>query len=669
MSRFSGLVELCGQLVNLPIATRAFQESATAETLHRLHCTFQEQVVRIREQGVENHPLRVTQLYGVFQEMCSLVFQYSEDDHMQSLLEMYLEVYPDSAEHILRFWDRYQFNPSEEGKSVLVQGDVQSGKTAMMILTAFLYLVRNRDVVFLFRNRNADKIQFKTRFQQFVERLREWGYTNRNFYLVDRKDREPSHPCVFLDIYNKKNVKRMTRKLQRRHPATAVLYMDEADIRDDTADIEFKELVDLVGTKLFVSATVQDLLVSDWKITGASIVPLFRSEQYRGMEHTTFIEMVETESGDLDVHDAMNRVIADEWTHPYHPKIVLLSCDRRLNEMNAMMMELRRHRLRQRPLNGSIDQTTWMTYTFEGIRLFHPHIIESELKEYFPRLRREQDDIYLLKTELKNVLRWMAENGGQTVYPMIVIIAGDMASRGINFAYHHPTRQDCNWHLTHQIGLKSKNASCATLNQFMRIFGNHGDDVPLKFYSSKEMMERIRESYRLSKKITHTLHDANEDFHRPEFSRMYTSESCKQIPLVEEVVPRKFLAKKSIRDTFKMVRIEEPALNQDEVPSFHAQTLTAEEIRWMEGKFHEWRGRRDLFISKLMFRIDPIRTYSRVELIRVMEQCGFTHPNPQLLTYFDVNQQTNGYGKIMTCQANHYKMYSELVELHRDIFH
>lgn len=55
-------------------------------------------------------------------------------------------------------------------------------------------------------------------------------------------------------------------------------------------DTEFIKLYQTIGTKLFVTATVQDILVSKWNITGGTMIPLFHSELYRRIGHLEFIE-------------------------------------------------------------------------------------------------------------------------------------------------------------------------------------------------------------------------------------------------------------------------------------------------------------------------------------------------------------------------------------------
>lgn len=638
-----------GYLMNTSNASTVAQLNGRLSVLDR---AFQEKTRYIRTHGLQENSLYVSQLRDIFQEMFSLIFNFSEEEQLRSLLNIYLEVFPREREHILLFLDRYQFQ-SEEQKNILIQGDVQSGKTSMMILTAFLYLVYNRDVVFLFRNKTDDKLQFKTRFEQFVKILKERHYENRNFKIADRGESIPEHPCVFMDIYNKKNVQKLTRQIQRRHPTTAVLYIDEADIRDDTKDREFIELVQTIGTKLFVSATIQDILVSDWKIRGGDIVPLFRSAQYRGFEATEFIELEENEEGELNVEVAIRRVLRDEFVHPTHPKIVLLSCERTISAMNEMMLQW---------MNREMDeQTCILMYTGTGITLYHPLIREDDLKEHFQKVQLKSHGRFRIKTEIKNVLKWMSENGGRTVFPTVMILAGDMASRGINFAYHHPTRSECNWHLTHQIGVKSRHSSCATLNQFMRIFGNHGDDIPLKFYSTRETIERIRQSYTLSKDIMNVLCDVNHLFHREEYQDMDTIEGCKQIPVYTKNVPRKFLAKKKFGTSFQ-THSNEHVINPERKP---IQSLTEEDIRKIRSNIENHNGHdgtnKRRFFEKVT-RLGVNMEFTKADLLKVAEESGYAQPESILPSFYNSTQFNKDSNFLYEVETNVFRIRPEMVD-------
>lgn len=555
VSTFTDLMDLHGTLMNTPSATGLLTDSSVEDSLRKLNSSFHEQSSYIREKGLFNNPLYVCRLKDIYQQMFDIIFSFSMEDKLKSLLDIYLELYPKEREQILLFQQQYTFQDPQD-KTILVQGDVQSGKTSMMILTAFIYLIYDRDVVFLFRNKTDDKKQFVNRFNGFVEKLREKNYHNQNFMVVDRRDKIPNHACVFVDIYSKSNVHAILQKVQRRSPENSVLYIDEADIRDDTRDTEFKQLVDCIGTKLFVSATVQDILVSKWNVRGADVIPLLQSDKYRGIEDTQFIEMIEDEHGRVDIQSAIHQVITEEWNYALHPKILLLSMDRTVQMINKTHKELIRNHIcvdedLTLPLIEPLENPCILSYTGSGITIFSEHITLQDMKEAFGKCKQVGRQTFKVRVQIKDVLKWLSENGGRAVYPTIIIIAGDMASRGINFACHSE-RVDNRWHLTHQIGVKSKNASCATLNQFMRIFGNHGDDIPLKFYSTKDVWTRIQKSYTLSKELVKTIRGETQ-FSHEQFVELNTKEICKQLPIRKDTLPKKFIVKQKLKDAFKVV--------------------------------------------------------------------------------------------------------------------
>lgn len=621
--------------------------------------------------------LHLYELESIMRELIDLVYDKDIDGMVRSILTIYREEFPEEYNNIMTMFHKYNFK--DGAHRAIICGDVQSGKTAIMVLTAILYVVYGRDVVIVCRNKLDDKSQFISRFREIAQVIHSRGYT-QPICIVDRKDKLPKHACVMIDIYSKKNVLRLMTNVQKRN-RQSVAYVDEADVRDDIKDVEFRRLVDSVTMTLFVSATVQDILTSSWKIQGKHIIPLIRKNEYRGIDHVEFIP-VDQDEHTIDVKYAFKRVMDEEWKHEYHPKIVLYSCDRTISGINKTFNEMKHNRLfidDSHSVEFDFQNACIISYAESRIRLFHPHISLDILRQTFPKCKETQPSTFELKTEIKKVLLWLAENGGHHVFETIVIIAGDMANRGINFASFSPN-PNYRWHVTHQIGIKSSNASCATINQFMRIFGNHGDDIPLKFYSIPAMWDRIRKSYILSKTIVNAIR-GNEDgedgttFHTPIFNNMFTDDVCKQLPMNIRRVPQKFIVKKSIENSFLHTERDDltsAVFSDDEV--VEVDHIQDEDIQLTCERFESWKQQDGATkISTFIRLVDPYKVYTKSELIGLLESCGFEHGNADvhLLTYFRhaTNSNQNGYGKLFRrLSPDTYQMYPELVESYMNIF-
>lgn len=500
----------------------------------------------------------------------------------KNLIAIYEKLFSPEATHILKYKSIYSFNKNRSN-SILLKGDIQSGKTAMIILTAMLYLSCERDVILILRNKDDDKKQFKQRFHQFVELLKENGYTNKNFQLIDKHDTSPDHACMFLDLYRKENIKNILNKFTNRNSENTVMYIDEADLRNDIKDKEFNEIFQKIGTKIFVSATIQDILVSRWNIIGNDIIPLFKSEKYRGVENINFVSHDDKSQNGL--FWTFSNIAGDQdysKIDESHPKIVLVHIERSLEYMKKLFNHLIKNQIylddsRYILLNMKFRNMCVMNYTGNGIKIYHQTLNQEELSKEF-KIHSFQNRVADIQTSVKSVLLWMKKNGGKERFPNIIIIAGDMASRGINFACYDETS---NWHLTHQILIKSEQSSSANIVQALRILGNHGDNIPLKVYTTEHIKEIILKSYDLSQEIVNAMIDTDHVHYKSEFKEMTTDTICKNIPISLNNIPKKFLARRKLKDALYICEEEQETYrieNAEEILSL----INIEEGKWIK---------------------------------------------------------------------------------------
>lgn len=513
-----------------------------------------------------NNTLYTSKLVELYQSIITELFGFMPEEHLKSLLEIFAELYPFETIHIKKYLETYKFLSLSKDR-ILLKGDVQSGKTAMMILTAMCYLVCNRDVVFIVRNKNDDKIQLCKRFELFVRDLQEKkNYTNKNFQIIKKIENAPTDSnCVFVEIYRKDNIEKLHTILKTRNPESAVLFVDEADSRDDTTDSEFIDLCNLTGTNLLVSATVQDILVSKWGIRGDTIIPLITSNSYRGINTLKFICKENLNETDELFWTICDIAVDTDYLRirPEHPKILLISIDRTLSVMDNLYDQFKFNRFeigtQMVQLPQEMKDICVIEYTGKGIQMFHWSLNRHEIKNC-----KNGQIIFKKDIAIKDVLLWLAKNGGYVRFPNIVIISGDMASRGINFACWDPEEPKNNWHITHQILMKTKNSSCSTVIQACRILGNHGDNIPLKLYTNKECEEKIKKGNQLTRELIDCITNEQNPFYKTEWKNRYTHEICTHIPIRKSDKPGKFLAKKSEKKCFNLVGDYEPAIPLEE---------------------------------------------------------------------------------------------------------
>jgi hypothetical protein len=528
-------------------------------------------------------------------------------------------LFPHEYKHIITYFDSY-FCRTDKQTSLLLQGDIQSGKTAVMILTALCYLTSNSDVVVVLRNSLDDVTQFTERFETYVSAFKSIKYSDQRFVIAPRNKKAPAHPCVFVVNYMKMNLKKLHSKLAARNSKTSAMIIDEADLR--TNDAEFNLLRKRMNICLFVSATVQDILTTNWNIRCFDVLRLAQNPSYRGLEDLKIITHTLVDADDL-FWTLCDIAIDQECKliRPEHPKIVLLNVDRKISAMTDIYQQLTANSFKLNCLDchsalpKEMQDVCSILYTGNGIRLYH-----SSLGE-------------IVKTNilLKEVLLWLAQTGGANRFPNIVIVSGDMARRGINFACHDPLDQNNSWHLTHQILMGRDNSTCAMVVQACRILGNHGDNIPLKLYCSESTKDKIIKSYRLSEAVTGIFSDRDNKFCRDK--TIFTKEACAALPICRADRPDKYL-RKGVRTAFRWV-------NRGEETIFDAPAQQGiVNLQVMESLFEKWGREKHLQVSKFLHSIDPYKAYTVKEISREF-------PYVQLGHYFGEGSKY-GKGQIFT---------------------
>jgi hypothetical protein len=105
-----------------------------------------------------------------------------------------------------------------------------------------------------------------------------------------------------------------------------VLFIDEADLRRDDFDDDFLQLQKLSDQTVFVSATTQDIIVSNWNIKCCNILEIEKSPFYKGIENIEWVC-----NWDLSSDENYQWIFCDiaycnkiQEFNPYHPIICLI---------------------------------------------------------------------------------------------------------------------------------------------------------------------------------------------------------------------------------------------------------------------------------------------------------------------------------------------------------
>jgi hypothetical protein len=597
----------------------------------------------------------VTELNEFFFSIQRKIFIHSSNQYVEALLKIYEEFYPEESQDLSNFFSVFDFLNINNDKNILMKGDVQGGKTKMMILTIVLYLITGYDVILVTRNKNVDVDQFINAFSSFVNRLeQEKGFTHQNLCIISKfkNTREiPLHKCLFVTKFLKREYNKVKNIIRSRDPEKTIMYIDEADSRDpeELKDQSFFQLMNIVKLNIFVSATVQDIIVANWKIKKNKIVYLSQRPNYKGINYVEFKTDIDFSTGNerdilKDIFAHINQDNDYKWAQDERvvkPKTILITWHRENAKINRFVDYLLDTNV------SGIDNLCiikFMGETNDGVTLWHNSFSQIGYGDLQVKSRFGNRVILKKNMNIKKTLLWMAMNGGIERFPNIVIIAGDMANRGVNFACY-PSRPenwndevegdwnssnqnlDKQWHITHQILHKSDTTSCANVVQALRICGIHNDDIPLKVYCSSEDRDKIWKSYKLSDEIIYHLTSRIP----AEENELYINNILTRVPIIKNASPSNFLARKDLKDCFDIVSKWEDGLGsslidseQNEFEMWEQKEYDSEVVDYIRNLL---RGNRDSNIRRFLTIVDPYRNYKREEIINMLRDVGYEQPH------------------------------------------
>lgn len=647
------------------------------------------EIAAIVNSQVPDHILQsgklVTELNELFFVIQKKIFVHSSNQYVEALLKIYEEFYPEESRDLNSFFDVYDFLNINNDKNILLKGDIQGGKTKMMILTIVLYLITGYDVILVTRNKNVDVEQFINAFSSFVNRLlQEKDFTHQNLHVVSKfkSIREvPLHKCLFVTKFLKGQYNKVKNIIRSRDPEKTIMYIDEADSRDpaELKDQSFFQLMNLVKLNIFVSATVQDIIVANWKIKKNKIVYLSKRPNYKGVDYIDFETDVDFSSGgEKDILRNVFRNINEDDDYKWvqngrvtKPKIILITWHRESDKINNFVEYIS-------DVNVSgIEDLCIIKFMGEcngGVTIWHHSF--SEIGYCNLPVKSHHGNKIILKRDMniKKTLLWMAMNGGVTRFPTIVIIAGDMASRGINFACYpskpenwndtldgdwdsSPQNLDSQWHVTHQILHKSNASSCANVVQSLRICGIHNDNIPLRVYCTPEDKDKIWKSSKLTDEIIYHLTRRIPDEDNSHINHLLT-----KVPIIKNAPPSNFLARKDLKDCFNIVSKWEDGLGanlvENEKNEFEQWDQKEYDLEVKEYIKNLLTGNRDSNIRRFLTVVDPDNTYKREEIINMLEDVGYEQPQNMFQSiihrtnyakhYFEKVPEQFGYLRIRT---------------------
>jgi hypothetical protein len=388
-------------------------------------------------------------------------------------------------------------------KIYLLKGKVQAGKTTIIIALAKLGLYFNISSIIIVRVTNPDKIQIKTRFKQFA--------TQYNFklsvILADTKDPERKNQIkralsgkakVIICLCNPTQINRVGKIVTSLHLKGQLsqyfLIIDEADslvcgeaIGNKKIYPGYLKLFNLATKVVFTTGTIYEVIFNEENLLARNIIEIPTDPQYKGINN--FIpQFVSDDLSPNNISPEMRDVYQTILSQPVTTQPIII-----LHKTTVLIEE---QKLIQKSLEKLFPRLTSIVYNSKCSRLYSDKLkINNKVPVYQPYAPMGKKNINTILQDLK-------DKGGVRKFPYIVIIAGDLADRGLSFV-----SRDYQWHLTHQIYLRAK-TSVSNLSQGLRLCGKYNDNIPLTLITTRFIYEQCIKDDKLQDKM---YRDAQEE--------------------------------------------------------------------------------------------------------------------------------------------------------------
>lgn len=397
---------------------------------------------------------------------------------------------------------------SSGDKQFLIDGDIQSGKTKTLISFCVSSLAQKQKAVIIVRNFKEDCLQLMNSinainkvhnahlqdkgvsFEYKVccsKNIQSWMFEKHSNILVLMANTTQLSAFAKIAVDNKFN--------------NYSLFVDEADALLNTLqtnkEINVFNMMHIIYNQSRIAFLISATNYSNFFKDGTSPSRFIKVKQhpdYKGIEDVEFEilpVLVKQKKGTLFEKSPslthVLRTLTHRPTYKQHPTILLTKCTHLVMHQYEFIYTL----------SKSVewkDRWAAIGYNGTGIVLYHHSFIKSDGLEIngVQGIKTENyPGVYTFKgIGIMKALTYLRMHGGKQVFPRIVVIAGHLASRCINFMDH-----DYQWHLTDEYLDPAVSMQCTDLIQSLRICGVHANETPLKVWCAEEVMENIVKTY------------------------------------------------------------------------------------------------------------------------------------------------------------------------------
>jgi hypothetical protein len=391
----------------------------------------------------------------------------------------------------------------------LVQGLCQGGKTSFIIGISILSFLQHGKSLIILRNSDCDKKQFCDRLTNYIKDLfLELEITKVSIPIIKNGNTEKDGIHVALGNETLIKYKEWEEK-------SFTMFLDEADLLD-TGDSERTRIIDSLKNKsqgyFLVSATVLDCIGKD-PILPENVIFINKHPQYKGLECFDYYIEIDPDTEYIGKADG-DFFLADKSLHPFCEYYKALPPTETYGCAIIPHMCLINYSHLKKPMMKAL----------ETIREKYPNIFTMvQTADGITWSHRGSIPIVDTKSSLSEFIQGLKN---RKMFSNIIIIAGDLASRGMSYV-----SSDYTWHLTHNrvIGPDTR-VLTEWIQAVCRLAGIYNDCLPLKLCLKKEDKIKIRKAHFIQEELLLNLSKHNND-------KTFCKELIEKMPMFKDKIP------------------------------------------------------------------------------------------------------------------------------------
>jgi hypothetical protein len=463
-------------------------------------------------------------------------FCNSTIDFLKSLSPDFQHLQPLLDKDMKRCKKYWKICPEPTMKSKIIKGFMQSKKTWIIISTALYYYIIYRIPVFIvIENKLSACEQLIQRIKEVFSKYMEHIGKNEMrdnfeslFKILDvnrGKKVSPDQfkqaitgkrPRVFICLRSEYDLSPVTETLSEIKSNRFALIMDESDAIDNMSSSSAQEQLNKLKTKASivwnVTATAMTSLMKE-NIDSGNVFIMKRPEHYKDLPSFNMIKLDQESKYCENVED--NPFEKDKNLEKYisnlsskklgqkHPVLSLIRVGTTI-EPQLKIAEYIHSKYGEKIVSITYNGSSY-GITMRGNSLDRESIsITSKIISQY-----EKGVHSFFNCSISDILYYLQSNGGVDKYPVIVILAGKMADRGITFGSSNYSECIKNnilpWHLTEMYYLAATGTDQPNLLQAsgrlcgvyidnipLTLYSNACDDILKAYYAQEELIERAR---------------------------------------------------------------------------------------------------------------------------------------------------------------------------------